>query len=105
MRNAILDIEPFNEDWGGLDGTWYKRYTKLANNDEVYFFYRTLLVIIICHIERFRAVIICRIEWFRSTFGCFSLLLCHIERFRGFAENVRCPNDDGGDASGCYYVI
>lgn len=35
MRDAILDIEPFNEDWGGLDGTWYKRYTKLANNDEV----------------------------------------------------------------------
>ncbi|CAG8744931.1 6996_t:CDS:2, partial [Funneliformis caledonium] len=34
MRNSILDIEPFNEDWGGLDGTWYKRYTKLANNDE-----------------------------------------------------------------------
>ncbi|RGB23585.1 hypothetical protein C1646_774280 [Rhizophagus diaphanus] len=34
MRDAILDIEPFNEDWGGLDGTWYKRYTKLANNDE-----------------------------------------------------------------------
>ncbi|CAG8445528.1 9279_t:CDS:10, partial [Acaulospora morrowiae] len=34
MRNVILDIEPFNEDWGGLDGTWYKRYTKLANNDE-----------------------------------------------------------------------
>ncbi|RHZ65797.1 hypothetical protein Glove_311g39 [Diversispora epigaea] len=61
----------FDKDkWGGLDGTWYKRYTKLANNDE----------------------------------NGSEVRLGASERLRGFAENFRCSNDDGGDASGCYYI-
>ncbi|RUS27590.1 hypothetical protein BC938DRAFT_483030 [Jimgerdemannia flammicorona] len=30
LRDVILESPPFTEDWSGLDGTWYRRYARLA---------------------------------------------------------------------------
>ncbi|CAG8620561.1 8723_t:CDS:2 [Diversispora eburnea] len=52
MRDVILYTEPFTDDWGGLDGTWYKRFTELAPKRPGGSW--ALLVVIIHVIERFR---------------------------------------------------